>query len=68
VEVSVIQPPREQRHTDMKAAILLAAQEAILEHGPERFSLRNVARRSGRPNSSTVQSAWTAKPVSGPES
>jgi AcrR family transcriptional regulator len=31
----------------MKAAILLAAREAILEHGPERFSLRDVARRSG---------------------
>jgi AcrR family transcriptional regulator len=43
----VTQPPREQRHADMKAAILLAAREAILEHGPERFSLRDVARRSG---------------------
>lgn len=40
-------PLREQRHADMKAAILLAAREAILEHGPERFSLRDVARRSG---------------------
>jgi AcrR family transcriptional regulator len=43
----VIQPSREQRHADMKAAILQAAREAILEHGPERFSLRDVARRSG---------------------
>jgi len=39
--------PRQQRHADLKAAILLAAREAILEHGPERFSLRDVARRSG---------------------
>src|SRR5690349_18787753 len=43
----MVVPLREQRHADMKAAILLAAREAILEHGPERFSLRDVARRSG---------------------
>jgi AcrR family transcriptional regulator len=43
----MVVPLREQRHADIKAAILLAAREAILEHGPERFSLRDVARRSG---------------------
>jgi AcrR family transcriptional regulator len=43
----MVVPLREQRHADRKAAILLAAREAILEHGPERFSLRDVARRSG---------------------
>jgi AcrR family transcriptional regulator len=41
------QSPRQQRHADVKAAILQAARAAILEHGPERFSLRDVARRSG---------------------
>lgn len=41
------QPSRKQRHTDMRAAILQAARAAILEHGPARFSLRDVARRSG---------------------
>ena len=41
------QPNRQQRHADMKAAILQAARAAILEHGPARFSLRDVARRSG---------------------
>jgi AcrR family transcriptional regulator len=39
--------PRQQRHAEMKAAILDAARAAILEHGPEHFSLRDVARRSG---------------------
>ena len=41
------QPRRQQRHAEMKAAILDAARAAILEHGPARFSLREVARRSG---------------------
>jgi AcrR family transcriptional regulator len=41
------QPSRQQRHADAKAAILAAARAAILEHGPARFSLRDVARRSG---------------------
>src|SRR5690242_2082883 len=41
------QPSRQQRHGEMKAAILQAARAAILEHGPARFSLRDVARRSG---------------------
>jgi AcrR family transcriptional regulator len=43
----VAQRPRQQRHADMKVAILKAARDAILEHGPEHFSLRDVARRSG---------------------
>jgi AcrR family transcriptional regulator len=38
---------RQQRHADMKAAILQAARAAILEHGPTHVSLRDVARRSG---------------------
>jgi AcrR family transcriptional regulator len=41
------QRPRQQRHADVKAAILQAARAAILEYGPEHFSLRDVARRSG---------------------
>jgi AcrR family transcriptional regulator len=38
---------RKQRHADVKAAIVQAARAAILEDGPEHFSLRDVARRSG---------------------
>lgn len=41
------QPSRQERHVEMKVAILEAARAAILEHGPARFSLRDVARRSG---------------------
>jgi len=41
------QTSRQQRHGEMKAAILQAARAAILEHGPAQFSLRDVARRSG---------------------
>ena len=41
------QPSRQQRHVEMKVAIVQAARAAILEHGPARFSLRDVARRSG---------------------
>jgi len=41
------QSTRKQRHAEMKAAILDAARAAILEHSPARFSLRDVARRSG---------------------
>jgi AcrR family transcriptional regulator len=44
---SVHQPSRQERHGEIKAAILRAARAAILEQGPARFSLRDVARRSG---------------------
>jgi AcrR family transcriptional regulator len=39
--------PRPQRHAEMKVAIVQAARAVILEAGPEHFSLREVARRSG---------------------
>jgi AcrR family transcriptional regulator len=39
--------PRHQRYAEMKAAIVQAARAVILEAGPEHFSLREVARRSG---------------------
>ena len=41
------QTPRQQRHVEIKAAIMQAARAVILEAGPEHFSLREVARRSG---------------------
>jgi AcrR family transcriptional regulator len=39
--------PRQQRHADVKQAIVWAARALILEKGPDNLSLREIARRIG---------------------